>query len=102
MEWLCECGKPVETLECQWVWRDASAIGQRRGRYVCYSARIGCGNCVQHRAENGYQYFQVKLTAQTKQALVGQVLGQILHNGPSGYVPKTDIQKALRNVQKGD
>ncbi len=101
MEWLCSCGKPVTTMEVMWVWRDAASIGHKHGRYVSYRCRIGCGDCVQNRGERDLQYFQLKLTARTKQNLVGQVLAEIMGSNPEGYVPRTDIQSALRHVTRG-
>jgi hypothetical protein len=101
MEWVCNCGKPVTTIELQWVWRNAADIGHKTGRYVCYNARLGCGDCLRRPDDNdGYQYIQVKLTAATKKALVDQILAQVLKRGTPGYIPRTDIQEALRNIRK--
>jgi len=102
MKWLCGCEKEATRLEVLWEWRDAAAIGQKHGRYVSYRCRIGCGDCVpQEEDERGrLQYFPVKLNAATKQALVPQVVGQVLRIGPRGFLPKTDIQQALRSLHK--
>jgi hypothetical protein len=100
MEWLCQCGKPVTVVELLWHWRDAADIGQRHGRYVCYRCRIGCNDCIPQQADKDYEYFPVKLNAHNKQALVGQVLAETVNRGPRGYVPKTDVQRALRTVRK--
>lgn len=100
MEWLCNCGKPVTTLELLWQWRDAAAIGHRHGRHVCYRCRIGCGQCIYEHGDNDCQYFQLNLTAPTKQKLVSQILAEILNDNPLGYLPRTDLQRALRDVHK--
>lgn len=100
MEWLCRCGKTATTVEVLWVWRPGAAIGHRHGRYVSYRCRIGCETCVPNGMEKDCQYFQVKLTAIMKQRLVGQVLAQVLNAGPQGYLPRTDLQRALRYVNK--
>ncbi|SRR5258708_641860 len=100
MEWLCGCGKPVTTLELLWKWRDAAAIGQRKGRFVCYGCRIGCGDCVHEHGDPEYQYFPLRLTARTKQDLVGQILAEVVGKGPQGYLPRNDLQKALRSIRK--
>ncbi|HTA49248.1 MAG TPA: hypothetical protein VK930_07325 [Verrucomicrobiae bacterium] len=101
MEWLCSCGKPVTILGLLWKWRDASAIGQKHGRNVCYGCRIGCGDCIQQQADPSYQYVPVKLTAHTKRDLVGQILAEVVGKGLLGYLPRNDLQKALRSVRKG-
>ena len=100
MEWLCGCGKPVATVEVLWEWRDAAAIGQRQGRHVCYDCRIRCGDCVHEHGDQAYQYFQVRLTASTKRVLVDQILAEVLKQHPLGYLPRKDLQKALRPVRK--
>lgn len=100
MEWLCTCGKPATTLELVWQWRDAAAIGQRHGRYVCYRCRIVCGDCIEKHADADYQFFQVRLTASTKEKLVDQILAETLQKGLRGYLPRTDLQRALRSVRK--
>lgn len=102
MEWLCGCDKEATRLEVLWEWRDAAAIGQKRGRNVSYSCRLGCGDCVPNvEDERGrLQYFPVKLSAPTKQALVPQLVAQVLKMGPRGFLPKTDVQQALRSVHK--
>ncbi len=102
MEWLCQCDKEATRLEILWEWRDAAALGHKHGRYVSYRCRIGCDGCVPHeKDERGrLQYFAVKLSASTKQALVSQVVAQVLKMGPRGFLPKTDIQQALRSVHK--
>lgn len=100
MEWLCQCGKVATTVEFQWYWRSAADIGHRQGRLVCYGCRIGCSDCVPQRADNDFQYFPVRLTAHTKQGLIGQILAEIVGKGPRGYVPKTDLQRALQSVRK--
>jgi hypothetical protein len=75
---------------------------QSSGRLVSYSCRIGCGKCVPYKEdEKGrLQYFDVTLSAVTKQLLVNQVVAQVLNlkPRPRGYLPKTDIQGALRSV----
>jgi hypothetical protein len=101
MEWLCNCGKPVTTLELLWQWRDAAAIGHRHGRHICYRCRIGCEDCVPKQGDNDYQYFPVRLTAGTKQGLRDQILAKIIGQGLRGYLPRADLQRALRNVHKG-
>jgi len=101
MQWLCDCGKPVTTVEVLWQWRDAAAIGQKHGREVCYQCRIGCGDCVHAHGDEHRQYFQVGVTARTKRDLVSQILAQILKQNPLGYLPRTDLQRALRLVRKG-
>jgi len=100
MQWLCSCGKEATTVEVQWVWREAAAIGQRHGRYVSYRCRIGCGECVKGQAD--CQYFQVRLTASTKQNLAGQILAEVMNAParPMGYLPRTDLQRALRSIEK--
>jgi hypothetical protein len=102
MEWLCQCDKEVTRLEILWEWREAAALGHKHGRYVSYRCRIGCDVCVPHEHdERGrLQDFAVKLSASTKQALVSQVVAQVLKIGPRGFLPKTDIQQALRSVHK--
>src|SRR5262245_41262935 len=102
MEWLCRCDKEATRLEVLWEWRDAAAIGQKRGRYVSYRCRIGCDGCVPYEEDQRgrLQYFAVRLNAATKQELVRQVVAQILEEGPRGFLPKTDIQGALRSVHK--
>jgi len=103
MVWLCNCGKAVTTLRLLWQWRDAGAIGQKHGRNVCYGCRIGCEDClhVEPGGGEGYQYVKVKLTAPAKSALVNQILAEVINQGIPGYLPKTDLQKALRDVHKG-
>jgi hypothetical protein len=101
MEWLCSCGKPATTLELVWQWRDAAAIGHRHGRYVCYRCRIVCEDCVEKHADADYQFFQVGLTAGTKRGLADQILAESLQKGLRGYLPRSDLQRALRSVQKG-
>jgi len=98
MDWLCNCNKPVTTLEILWQWRDAAAIGHRRGRFVSYRCRIGCEDCVPEQNDKDYQYFPVTLTASTKQVLRDQVLAEVMRKGLRGYLPRTDLQRALRNV----
>ena len=102
MAWLCGCDKEATRMEVLWEWRRGGDIGHKQGRDVAYGCRIGCGDCVPNREdERGrLQYFTVKLSAPTKQALVNQVLAQILRMDPRGYLPKTDIQGALRGVHK--
>jgi hypothetical protein len=101
MEWLCSCGKPATTLELVWQWRDAAAIGHRRGRSVCYQCRIVCGDCVENHADTDYQFLQVGLTAGTKRKLVDQILAETLQGGLlRGYLPRSDLQRALRSVRK--
>jgi hypothetical protein len=101
MEWICNCGKPVTTMGIHWEWRDAAAIGHREGRFVAYRTRLGCTDCVRTTLEeDGFQSFAVRLTGATKAALVPQLTAQILKQGPEGYVPKTDLQRALRSVTK--
>lgn len=87
-------------VEVLWEWRDAAAIGHRHGRHVCYECRIGCEDCVHEHGDQHYQYFRVGLTANTKRALVDQLLAEVLNQNPLGYVPRTDLQKALRPVRK--
>lgn len=103
MKWLCGCDQEPTRLEVLWEWRRGADIGHKRGRFVSYRCRIGCEDCVPF--EEGplgrFQYFPVKLAAPTKQALVPQVVGQVLKAGPRGFLPKTDVQGALRNVYKG-
>jgi hypothetical protein len=100
MEWLCSCGNQVTTVELLWKWRDASAIGQQHGRHVCYGCRIGCKDCVHEHGDKDYQYFKVRLTARTKRDLVGQIVAEVIKQGPLDYLPRTDLQKALRSVRK--
>jgi len=102
MEWLCKCEKPVTTAGVQWVWGEAAVIGHREGRYVSYGLQIGCGDCVNHKADNNYQHFQIKLSAQTKAALVDQFLAEVHKQGPRGYVTKIGVKRALREIHKGD
>jgi hypothetical protein len=102
MAWLCGCDKEATRMEVLWEYRRGGDIGQKRGREVSYSCRIGCEDCVRDREdERGrLQYFELKLSAATKQALVNQVLAQVLRMDARGYLPKTDIQGALRSVHK--
>lgn len=102
MDWLCECDKEPTRLKVLWEWRRAGDIGHKRGRFVSYICRIGCDDCVPYEEdERGrLQYFPVKLSAPTKRALVDQVVAQVLNLRPRGFLPKTDIQEALRNVHK--
>jgi hypothetical protein len=104
MDWLCGCDKEATPtrLEVLWEWREAEAIGHERGRYVSYRCRIGCGDCVPEVEDerDRLQYFPVKLSASTKQLLVPQVVAQVLKMEPCGFLPKTDIQRALRSVHK--
>lgn len=100
MKWLCNCGRPVTTLELLWEWREASAIGHQHGRFVCYGCRIGCGDCVHERGDKDYQYFQVRLTASTKRDLISQIVAEVIEKHPRGYIPRTDLQAALRTVRK--
>src|ERR1044072_354325 len=100
MEWLCKCEKPVTTAGVQWVWGEAAAIGHREGRYVSYGLQIGCGDCVDHKADNNYQYFQLKLFAPTKAALVDQFVAEVLKQCPRGYVPKIAVKRALREIRR--
>jgi hypothetical protein len=102
MVWLCQCDNEATRLEVLWEWRDGAAIGHKHGRNVSYRCRIGCEHCVPHEEdERGrLQYFALKLSAATKQALVPQVVAQVLKMGPRGFLPRTDIQKALRSVHK--
>jgi hypothetical protein len=102
MEWRCKCEKPVTTAGVQWVWGEAAVIGQREGRYVSYDLQIGCGDCVNHKADKDYQHFQIKLSAQTKEALVDQFLAEVHKQGPRGYVPKIGVKRALREIHKVD
>jgi hypothetical protein len=103
VEWLCKCGNPVTTAEFLWHWRNAADIGHKTGRYVCYGLRLGCNECIsgEHDVDSGaeYQYIEISLSAQTKQALVNQLLAEALREAPWGYIPKTDIQKALRSIR---
>ena len=101
MDWLCDCGKAPTTLELVWQWRDASAIGHRQGRHVCYQCRIVCEDCIEKHPGADYQFLPVKLTAATKAQLVDQVLAETIQEGQlRGYLPRTDIQRALRSIQK--
>lgn len=100
-KWLCSCGQPTTTLELVWVWREAASIGQRRGRYVCYRCRIVCDNCTEKHPDADYQFLRVRLTASTKGKLVDQLLAETVRTGQlRGYLPRTDLQRALRSVQK--
>jgi hypothetical protein len=96
MKWLCGCDKEATRMEVLWY--------PSSGRLVSYSCRIGCEKCVPCREdEKGrLQYFDVALSASTKQTLVLQVVAQVLKTRPKprGYLPKTDIQGALRSVHK--
>lgn len=101
MEWVCSCNKPATTLELVWQWRDAASIGHRHGRYVCYECRIVCGDCVEKHPDADYQFVPVKLTANTKGELVNQILAETVQTGQlRGYLPKTDLQRALRSLRK--
>lgn len=102
MAWLCGCNKEATRMEVLWEWRKGADIGQKHGRNVAYGCRIGCADCVPDREdERGrLQFFELRLTAATKQALVNQVVAQILRMDPRGFLPKTDIQGALRSVHK--
>jgi hypothetical protein len=102
MKWLCGCDKEVTRLGVLWEWRDAKALGQKHGRFVSYQCRMGCSECVPEEAdERGrLQYFPLRLNSATKSALVNQVVAQILNTGSRGFLPKTDIQGALRSVHK--
>jgi hypothetical protein len=40
------------------------------------------------------------LTAHTKRDLVGQILAEVVGKGISGYLPRNDLQKALRQIRK--
>jgi hypothetical protein len=104
MKWLCGCDKGNEATRLQvlWEWREAADIGQTRGRYVSYRCRIGCEDCVPYEEDerDRFQYFQLKLSATTKQTLVDQVLAEVLKTEPRGYLPKSDVKGALRNVRK--
>jgi hypothetical protein len=102
MEWRCGCGNEATRIEVLCQWRDAAAIGQKQGRNVSYRCRIGCDGCVPNEEdERGrLQYFEVKLSVGTKQALVSQVVAQIFKMHPRGYLPKSDIQQALKSVSK--
>lgn len=102
MAWLCGCDKEATRMEVLWEWREGPDIGQKHGRFVSYRCRIGCEDCVPYEEdERGrLQYFTVTLRAPTKQALVNQVVAQVLRTGPRGFLPKTDIQGALRSVHK--
>lgn len=101
MEWLCSCGNTATTLELVWQWRDAAAIGQRHGRYVCYRCRIVCGNCVDQHPDADYQWLPLRLTATTKEKLVAQILAETVNTGQlRGYLPRTDLQGAVRSLQK--
>jgi hypothetical protein len=102
MEWLCKCEKPVTTAGVQWVWGDAAVIGQREGGYVSCGLQIGCGDCVNHKANNNYQHFQIRLSAQTKAALVDQFLAEVLKQAPRSYLPKIAVKRALREIHKAD
>jgi hypothetical protein len=100
MEWLCDCDRQVTNVEILWQWRDAASIGQQHGRFVSYRCRIGCDNCVREHGDKNCQNFEVRLTAQTKKVLVSQIVAQVLKQAPRGYVPKSDLQDALRQVHK--
>lgn len=102
MKWLCGCDNEATRLEVLWEWRKAADIGQEHGRYVSYRCRIGCEDCVPYEEDerDRLQYFQVKLSATTKQTLVDQVVAQVLKMSPRGYLPKSDVKRALRNVHK--
>jgi hypothetical protein len=102
MEWLCGCEKVATRLEVLWEWRKAADIGQKHGRFVSYRCRIGCEDCVPYEEDDRarLQYFPLKLSAPTKQALVTQVVAQVLKMGPRDFLPKTDIRDALRSVHK--
>ena len=102
MEWLCKCERPVTTAGVQWVWGEAAAIGHREGRYVSYGLQIGCDDCVNHKAAKDYQHFQIKLSAQTKEALVDQFLAEVHKQAPRGYVAKIGVKRALREIHKAD
>lgn len=96
MKWLCGCDNEPTRMEVLWY--------PSSGRLVSYSCRIGCDGCLPtKRDERGrLQYFQLKLSAATKQDLVDQVVAQVLNMAPRprGYLPKTDIQGALRSVHR--
>jgi hypothetical protein len=101
MEWSCDCGNTVTTLELVWQWRSAADIGQRRGRFVCYRCRIVCPNCIEQHPDADYQFMPVKLNADTKRKLVDQILAETIRGHElRGYLPRTDLQKALRRVHK--
>jgi hypothetical protein len=67
---------------------------------VCYRCRIGCGDCVPEQGDKDFQYFPVRLTADTKQKLIGQILAEIMGKGLRGYLPRADLQGALRAVHR--
>jgi hypothetical protein len=100
MEWLCNCGKEATRIEILWQWRSAESIGHKRGRFVSYRCEIGCDHCVREHGEENCQYFEVGLNGRTKSAVASQIVPQILRQAPRGYVPKTDLKKALRDVHK--
>jgi len=96
MKWLCECDHEPTRMEVLWY--------PSSGRLVSYRCRIGCEKCVPYGEDDKgrLQYFDLRLNASTKQALVPQVVAQVLNTRPKprGYLPKTDIQGALRSVRK--
>lgn len=102
MAWLCECNNEATHMEVLWEWRRAGDIGHKRGRFVSYRCRIGCEDCLPYEKDerDRLQYFPLKLSAPTKQALVNQIVAQVLKTGPRDFLPKGDIREALRSVHK--
>jgi hypothetical protein len=96
--WMCSCGKTANTLEVLWVWRAADSFKQAGN--VAYDCKIRCQDCAAKYPDQRRQSFSVDLTMDTKGDLVRQITAQVLQQGPRGYLPKSDLTKALRTIQK--
>lgn len=105
--WLCPCGEgPATTLALLWIWRTSAELPHaQRDRWVVYDCELWCADCAAADRRSGYhrqdgmQYLTVKLSCQTKQELVAQILAQIV-GATRGYVPKTDLRKALKALTR--
>lgn len=97
--WKCEThGDKVTHLGMDWTWYPADG-NHRRGRYVCFACRIGCEECCDERKT----IIPIIPTAHTKERMVSQIIGQALRSGLlRGYLPKTDISRALREVYRDE
>ena len=104
-EWMCLCGKsPVAKLYLMWDRPDP----RHMRRDVCYGCNLYCQACAANAErmfpilkDGGRQHFQmfnVRITCRTKKLAVNQILAQVMDEGLIGYLPSTDLKRALRNV----
>lgn len=101
-QWLCRCGTTADTLMVMWI------TDHPIGRPVAWDVRVTCQDCAAehhstlgdyHRKPDHQWFSNLRLTTGTKAKLVGQILAQVIGQ-LHGYLPKTDLAKAVSALAK--